>query len=371
MALLRSIAAVVLALAMAGCGTLAVPERELPQATGTALVERWPLTVALVVAPGVEATSDRAVHDVGTHIGPTVSWALKQRFERVVPAPAADAAGTFRVLGATADNGNVGLRLQLANVAGTPIDEWTIDGKPFATLLQSEAYASALSDAAAVLITALPERPAVRAWLAANGIALPADGPVLRTVPAIGGERAAIALLPAQADAADLLAAYRARKCLGERLQPALEVLERDELRHRMYPWLERSVAPSSAAALLDFLGEPALRATLQSIGVRYIVLFSGKTSTDFDKGGMLCGGGFGAGGCFGYSWGTRDSSFHAVVLDIEQGATAGDPQSRRTAGVYMPAFVIPIPLIAATEGEACDELAKQVRSLVLRPAPK
>jgi hypothetical protein len=311
------------------------------------------------------------VHDVGAHIGPTVSWALRQRFERVVTAPTAEAAGTFRILGATADEGRVGLRIQLANAAGTPIDEWAIDGEPFATVLQSGAYASALSDAAAVLITALPERPAVRAWLAANGIALPADGPVLRAVPAIGGGRAAIALLPAPGDAADLLAAHRARQCLGERLQPAFEVLDRDALRHRLYPWLERSVAPSSAPALLDFLGEPALRATLQAMGVRYIVLFGGKTSTDFDKGGILCGGGFGAGGCFGFSWGTRDSSFHAVVLDIQQGATAGDPQSRRTASIYMPAFVIPIPLIAATEGEACEELTRQVRGLVLGPAPK
>ena len=367
----RSIAAALVAFALAGCVTLEVPERGLPQAGGVALVEQWPLTVALVVAPGVEATHDRVVKDVGAHIGPTVSWALRQRFERVVTAPAAEVAGTFRVLGASAANGDVGLRIQLANAAGTLIDEWTIEGRPFATILQSEAYASALGDAAAVLITALPERPAVRAWLAANGVALPADGPVLREAPAIGGERAAVALLPAPGDSADLLAAYRARKCLGERLQPALEVLDRDALRHRMYPWLERSVAPSSAAALLDFLGEPALRATLQSIGVRYIVLFSGKTSTDFDKGGIVCGGGFGAGGCFGFSWGTRDSSFHAVVLDIQQGATAGDPQSRRTANVYMPAFVLPIPLIGATEGEACEELAKQVRGLVLRAAPQ
>ena len=187
----------------------------------------------------------------------------------------------------------------------------------------------------------------------------------------IGGDRAAVALLPAPGDSSDPLAASRARKCLGERLQPALEVLDRDSLRHRLYPWLERSVAPSSAAALLDFLGEPALRATLQAIGVRYVVLFSGKTSTDFDKGGIVCGGGFGAGGCLGFSWGTRDSSFHAVVLDIQQGATAGDPQSRRTASIYMPAFIIPIPLIGATEAEACEELARQVRGLVLLSAPK
>jgi hypothetical protein len=365
MVLVRSIAVAVLALA--GCATVAVPEDRLPQAIGTALVEQWPLAVALVVTPGVEATSDRIVHDVGTHIGPTVLWALKQRFERVASTPAADSAGTFTLLGASAANGSVGLRIQLASPTGAPIDEWTVEGKPLAALYLAESYASALNDASAVLITTLPERPAVRAWLAAHGIALPADGPVLRAAPSSGSGRTAIALLPATGDAPeDLLAVRRARTCLGERLQPALEVLERDALRQRLYPWLELSVAPSSAAALLDFFGEPALRATLEAMGVRHLVLFGGGTNTRFDKGGMLCGGG----GCLGFSWGTRDSSFFAIVLDVQQGTTAGDPQSRRTVDIYMPALIIPIPLIGATENEACEALAKQVRSLVLRSAP-
>jgi hypothetical protein len=365
---LRSIAAVVLVLALAGCGTVAVPEDRLPQAIGTALVEQWPLAVALVVAPGVEATSDRVVHDVGAHVGPTVLWALRQRFERVASAPASDIAGTFTVLGASAANGAVGLRIQLASPAGSPIDEWTIEGKPLAAIYLADSYASALSDASAVLITTLPERPAVRAWLAAHGVALPADGPVLRAAPSRGSGRAAIALLPAAGDSTeDLLAVRRARTCLGERLQPALEVLERDALRQRLYPWLERSVAPSNAAALLDFFGEPALNATLEAMGVRHVVLFGGGTSTRFDKGGMLCGGG----GCLGFSWGTRDSSFSAIVLDIQQGTTAGDPQSRKTVDIYMPALIIPIPLIGATENEACEALATQVRGLVLGSAPQ
>jgi hypothetical protein len=371
MVLARSIAVAVFTVALAGCGTLTVPADKLPQSTGTALVEQWPLAVALLVAPGVEAISDRAVGDIGAHVGPTVAWALQQRFASVATAPASSIDGTFRVLGASAADGHVEFRIQLANASGTPTDEWTVQGKPLASILMSDAYASALSDAGAVLITTLPERPAVRAWLADHGVHLPADGPILRSAPAASREAKAVALLPEPDGAADPLVGYRARSCLGERLRPALEVFDRDALRQRLYPWLERSVAPSSAAGLLDFLGEPALRATLEAMGVHHIVLFGGATSTKFDKGGILCGGGMGGGGCLGFSWGTRDSSFHAIVLDIRQGTTAGDPHSHRTANVYMPAFVIPIPLIAATEGEACDELAAQVRSLVLRPGPK
>jgi len=368
MVFVRSIVVAALAFAMAGCGTLAIPADKLPQSTGTALVEQWPLAVTLIVAPGVEAISDRAVRDIGAYIGPTVAWALQQRFDRVSTAPAPGIDGTFRVLGSSAVDGHVQLRVQLANATGMLIDEWTVHGKSLASVLMSDAYASALSDAAAVLITTLPERPAVRAWLAAHGVQVPTDGPVLRSVPAVGRERKAVALLPEPDNAADPLVVYRARTCLGKRLQPAIEVFDRDALRHQLYPWLELSVAPSSTAALLDFLGEPALRATLEAIGVHHAVVFGGATSTKFDRGGIVCGAGMGGGGCLGFSWGTRDSSFHAVVLDLRQGTTAGDPESRRTANVYMPAFILPIPLIGATEDEACDELAAQVRRIVIRP---
>jgi hypothetical protein len=230
-------------------------------------------------------------------------------------------------------------------------------------------YALALRDASAILLVTLPDRPRVRGWLAEHGIDMPADGPALRESRTTAADITRVALLPMPSTSENrILVGYRARRCLGARLEPVIPTVEEEAMRHGLYPWLEPSVAPASAPALLDFLGEPALRATLEHMGVRHVVLFSGDTKTDFDKGGILCGGGFGAGGCFGFSWGTRASSFAAMVLDTRTGTTAGDPQSERTANVYMPAFILPIPLIGATEGEACDELAAHVRQIV-RPS--
>jgi hypothetical protein len=374
---LRSFVAATLAvLAVAGC---AVPmlQRELPQATGSALVERWPLTVGLVLAPGVEATQDKYVPDIGASIGPTLAWALEQRFQRVVVGSAPERAGTFTVVGAAASGGYLEFEIALEDAQGREIDRWSIKGNGASVMVQGMVpiglhYALALRDASAILITTLPDRPHIRSWLAAHGIDMPADGPALRATLTAAADHTRVALLPMPSSAENrILVASRAQTCLGARLEPAIPTVDEETMRHSLYPWLEPSVAPASAPALLDFLGEPALRAVLEHMGIRYVVLFSGDTKTDFDKGGILCGGGFGAGGCFGFSWGTRASSFAAIVLDTRTGTTAGDPQAERTASVYMPAFILPIPLIGATEGEACDELAAHVRQLVRAPSPK
>jgi hypothetical protein len=224
----------------------------------------------------------------------------------------------------------------------------------------------ALRDASAVLIVDLPRRPSIRAWLDRSGVTAPADGPVLPAVPPPAAHVAGVALLPLAplADRAEIAA--HAQECLGERLRPAIAVVDDETLRARLFPWFEPSTRPADAAGLLDFLGEPALRASLDAIGVRYVVLFVGGTTTNFDKGGILCGN-----VCFGFSWGTRSSSFTAIVLDAREGVLAGDRQARRSADVYMPAFILPIPLIAATESKACDALAADVRRVIEGPATK
>ncbi len=75
--------------------------------------------------------------------------------------------------------------------------------------------------------------------------------------------------------------------------------------------------------------------------------------------------GGYGGGGCLGLAWGDRMSSFGAVVLDMWGGDTLSDTSATQRAGVYIPALILPIPIIAPTEEKACDELASKIHGII------
>ena len=358
-----------LAIALGACAT-PVPQGELPQSADGALVERWPISVVMVVAPGVEEARDPNVPDIGKQLRVTFAWGLGQRFEAVAASSRSGVAGTFTIAAVRPASGSLEVDVALADQAGHEVDRWTIRGVDWSARkdagtrigMLGPSYASAISDASAVLITGLPGRPAVRRWLASHGVDTPADGPVLRTSVAspLPLSRGIALLADPSAKAEREAVAERAQRCLGDRLDSTITpILDDRAARRRLYPWLEPGVAPDSAAAMIDFLGEPALRAALTEAGVRVVVLFAGGTAMKVDKGGILCGT-----VCFGVSWGTRSSSFSAVVFDLDQSKAAESMQAQRSADVYVPALVVPIPMIGATEGPACDELAERIRRI-------
>jgi hypothetical protein len=39
-------------------------------------------------------------------------------------------------------------------------------------------------------------------------------------------------------------------------------------------------------------------------------------------------------------------------------------------SGVYVPAFILPIPLMAATESKACEELSQRIHDRLTRGGP-
>ena len=167
--------------------------------------------------------------------------------------------------------------------------------------------------------------------------------------------------------------AVRAMDCVGRRLaqaQPSFQVIPADQVRLEFFPWLEPSTAPKSLEDLQRWAAEPAIRSKMRAIGARYLLEFHGGTKTDIPKGGILCGAGFGAGGCFGFAWGSRDSTFGATLLDTWEGGTPLDASAMRHSGVYMPAFVLPIPLMAGTESKACEELSQRIHERLMQVGP-
>ena len=73
---------------------------------------------------------------------------------------------------------------------------------------------------------------------------------------------------------------------------------------------------------------------------------------------------------CLGFAWGSRESSFGASLLDMRRDDAPFDVSETQRSGVYVPAFILPIPIMASTETTACKELSRRIHDRLMRNGP-
>jgi len=82
--------------------------------------------------------------------------------------------------------------------------------------------------------------------------------------------------------------------------------------------------------------------------------------------GSMSCAAGPGGGGCFGCAWWQDDSKYEASVWDLDGLEKTGTVSADVSGTSYIPAIIIPIPLIARTQSKACNALANQLKLFIV-----
>jgi len=156
--------------------------------------------------------------------------------------------------------------------------------------------------------------------------------------------------------------------CLGDKLSDGsngVTVLSEQEFVDTLYPWFEPRTAPSSPGDLPELLNQEVVAQQLEEQGIRYLIWVDGSTDTTGTTGSMTCSISPGGGGCFGFlSW-QQDSSYEASVWDLRHGKSVGKLSSDATGTSYMPAVVIPLPLIARVQASACKGLGNQLRTFL------
>lgn len=133
-----------------------------------------------------------------------------------------------------------------------------------------------------------------------------------------------------------------------------------------MFPWLEPRTAPMSSEALADLLDEPEIAQRVRATGVRFMVWIDGETD-QIDSGGSM---GCSLGGCLGFGWWEKESKYEVSIWDIENRAPVGKVSVNASGTSYMPAVIVPIPLIARTQSAACEGVATQVGELLTAGKP-
>ncbi|MEL6869732.1 MAG: hypothetical protein AAFO81_08025 [Pseudomonadota bacterium] len=144
-----------------------------------------------------------------------------------------------------------------------------------------------------------------------------------------------------------------------------INVMQSGQFIDAMFPWFEPRTAPNDIGDMPDLLANDRVAKRMRDTGVRYVVWLDGNTERPGGGGSLSCAAGPGGAGCFGFAWWENDSDYDAAVWDLEGQKEAGNIETRVNGTSYLPAIVVPIPIIARTRATACKDLAAQLRDFI------
>lgn len=158
------------------------------------------------------------------------------------------------------------------------------------------------------------------------------------------------------------------KKELEKKVSHQVKLIDAARFQDALFPWFEPKHAPSNVKELEALLARPAVRQRIASLGVRYLVNIAGSAESDGFPG-MICGAGYGGGGCLGLSWENKTHRVHAVIWDVVQGTQTGALSTKTSGRSVSFALVIPIIFVADTERDACKALATELGRLLVDTA--
>ena len=146
----------------------------------------------------------------------------------------------------------------------------------------------------------------------------------------------------------------------------ALSVLSEREFVDATFPWFEPRTAPLNMNDLTAVIQRPLIADRIDNIGVRYLVWIEGTTERSDESGSVNCT--FMTGGipaCIGFmSWETG-SDYEASVWDVERGMSVGTLSSEAAGTSFVPAVIVPIPIIARVREKACANMSDQIKTFI------
>jgi hypothetical protein len=147
--------------------------------------------------------------------------------------------------------------------------------------------------------------------------------------------------------------------------QNGITVVPEQQFLDAMFPFFEPRTAPMRTSHLKELMSLDVAASRMNDFGIQYIVWLDGITQRSQQAGSISCTIGPGGGGCFGFGTWQDDSNFEAEVWDMKTLDTVGSISTDAMGQSYMPALVVPIPLIARVEANACSGLGNQLKQFI------
>jgi len=156
--------------------------------------------------------------------------------------------------------------------------------------------------------------------------------------------------------------------CIGKIISSGdsgVNVVGEREFTDQLYPWFEPRTAPMSMKRLDQIAERKEFANVLENYKISYIIWIDGNTETTSSSGSIGCSIGAGGAGCFGFGTWDKESDYEATIWDYKNRKTLGTISADAKGTSYMPAIVIPIPLIARVQANACKGMAAQLHSFL------
>jgi hypothetical protein len=153
-------------------------------------------------------------------------------------------------------------------------------------------------------------------------------------------------------------------ECVGDHISSRdrnINVIGELEFINALYPWFEPRTAPLRPEDIDRLMLQAPVAAKMAELKTEYMIWIDGNTVQTDSAGSMTCGIGPGGAGCFGFGTWSNDADYEATIWDFTDKAEVGRISTSTTGQSYMPAVVIPIPIIAPVQGTACDGIGDQL----------
>ena len=152
--------------------------------------------------------------------------------------------------------------------------------------------------------------------------------------------------------------------CIGghvSRGDTGISVIPERQFIDSLYPWFEPRTAPLSIESVDRLMALPSVADKLGELDLQYMIWIDGRTKRTNSNGTMSCMVGPTGAGCFGFgTWGD-ESEYEATIWNFGEGSEVGRVSAQASGQSYMPAVVVPIPIIAPVQDTACESLGNQL----------
>ena len=158
--------------------------------------------------------------------------------------------------------------------------------------------------------------------------------------------------------------------CVSEQItrkSDGVNVMSGSEFVDAVFPWFEPRTAPLDVSDLSNVISRPLVAERIEEIGVRYLVWIEGNTERSSESGRLTCNIISGAiPACIGFLTWDSDSNYEASIWDVKTGVHAGRVSAEASGTSFVPAVVVPIPIIAQVRQSACTGLSDQLRAFLV-----
>ncbi len=153
-------------------------------------------------------------------------------------------------------------------------------------------------------------------------------------------------------------------ECVGDHIRSRdrdITVIDELDFLNSLYPWFEPRTAPLKPQDLERMLEHEPVAMKMAELKTEYMIWLDGNTVRTDSAGSMTCAIGPGGAGCFGFGTWNNDANYEATIWDFTDRAEVGRVNTSASGQSYMPAVVVPIPIIAPVQGTACDGIGDQL----------